>query len=149
MMRYPFSTKSWGKGLWHSFICCFNLGIFGCTHRHLWHRSSNFIKLSSSPQGVTLPVLFSSSITPSESRKKVVVKEFQCFLFFMQGESKSWLTICMWSCLIDGSWRRCMYVTLKFKSTNHMRIKSIGIPSRPRSFVILRGWLRSWRIQGV
>ena len=113
MMKYPFSTESRGNGARHDFMCCFRLGMFGCMLRHRWHRSSSLSKLFSSPHGLTLPVFFSSSITPLESRKNAVVKEFQCFLFFMQGESKSWLTICMWSCLIDGSCRSCIFIFIK------------------------------------
>lgn len=81
-------------------------GMFGCAVWQRWHRSSIFKNLSSTSglHGFTLPQFSTSANISCESRKKSVVKEFQCFLFFRHGESRSWLITCMCNCCIEGTW---------------------------------------------
>lgn len=98
-------------------MCNFNLGMVGWALLHRLHRNSIDIRLSSS-FSIAFPSLLSSSSTSTESRKKAVLKEFQCFLFFKCAELKSWLITCRCSCRIDGSWnrrhRKCLLGSLHF-----------------------------------
>ena len=78
-----------------------SLGMLGCALLHLWQRNSIVNNFSSFI--FTAPCLSISSIASVESRKKAVLKEFQCFLFFKGAESKSWLITWRCSCLIEGT----------------------------------------------
>lgn len=99
--RRPFSTRLAGNGAWQLVMCDFKRGILGCALLHRWQRNSIDNTLSSS-SSLAFPQPLISSITSTESRKKAVVNEFQCFLFFRCFELKSWLITCRWSCRIDG-----------------------------------------------
>ena len=103
--RRPFWSRVFGKEAWHLLMCNFNLGMVGWALLHRLHRNSIDIRFSSS-FSIAFPSLLTSSSTSTESRKKQVLKEFQCFLFFKCAELKSWLTTCRWSCRIEGSWKR-------------------------------------------
>lgn len=100
--KWPFSRRAWGKGAWQMLICDFSLGILGCALLHRWHRNS-IDNWESSSFIVAFPWFLISSITSTESRKKAVLKEFQCFLFLRWLELKSWLMTCKCNCLIEGA----------------------------------------------
>lgn len=103
--RRPFWSRVLGKEARQFVTCDFNRGMLGWALLHRWHRNSMDNMLSSSFR-IAFPLLLTSSITSTESRKKAVLKEFQCFLFFKCVESKSWLITCRCSCRIDGSCKR-------------------------------------------
>ena len=68
----------------------FSCGMFFCTAPHRWQRSSLFSQRSACSRSMlSRPLPRSSSITGASSKKKGVVKLFQCFLFFSLSESKS------------------------------------------------------------
>lgn len=104
----PFLSKLAGNGALHLLMWDFNLGKLGWALLHRWHRNS-FDNSFSSSFSIASPWLLTSSITSTESRKKAVLKEFQCFLCFKYVESKSWLMTCRWSRLIDGSYIKVFY----------------------------------------
>lgn len=115
--RRPLWSKAGGKGARQLLICDFSRGMLGCALLHRWQRNSIDIWLSSS-LSVAFPLLLTSSIASTESKKKAVLNVFQCFLFFKCFESKSWLITCRWSCRIDGACIEERQSEMPFKKLN-------------------------------
>ena len=111
--------------------------MFGCALLHLWQRNSIESRLLPSFI-MAFPFLFTSSMTSTESRKKAVLNEFQCFLFLRWTELKSWLITWRWSCLIEGACK-IKHVNFPFEvSLQNLILKII------QSTQCTCWWMQSW-----
>lgn len=113
--RRPFWSREAGKGARQLPMCDLRRGMFGCALLHRWQRNS--IDKMSSSFNVARPNLSISSITSTESRKKALLKEFQCFLFLRCFESKSWLITWRCNCRIDGACKKREFKMIFTKTT--------------------------------